>query len=192
MIFPKYTFLLGTLILALFYLSPEPQLWYLDLERVLQGEYWRLLTGHFMHVDGEHLLWNILALIILGFVIEQNNRFSLILSLGVSIVCLDIFLLSSWSHLDIYCGFSGVLNSLLVTALYGQMQKQKSLIFIFIGGICFIKIVSEILMNQALFSNISWPSYPYAHLIGFFSGAIIETTKHFLFSLSKQGALNGI
>jgi len=167
---PKLSIILSLISLALFYLSNEHQLWYFDVDKIFKGEYWRLITGHFIHADSVHLQWNMTALIILGGIVEQQNSHLFIRSLLFAIVVIDFVLLSPWSQLDIYCGLSGALNSLLVIALWLEWTKNHSFLILSLGLVCFFKIILEIQFDQSLLTQITWPAYPKAHLLGFLAG----------------------
>ncbi|MEJ2591946.1 MAG: hypothetical protein P8178_11180, partial [Candidatus Thiodiazotropha sp.] len=86
---PWRSLLLTTLALVLYlWAGAAPQAWVYDRFAIAQGEWWRLFTGHWVHSDGEHALWDIGALLVLGLLFEVHLRrqlFSVLLlaTLGV-------------------------------------------------------------------------------------------------------------
>lgn len=145
---------------------------YFNYELILQGEYWRLISGHWVHADTNHLLWNIAGLVILGAIIERRSRSLLLSSLLLGSLCVDLLLLSPFSSIQVYIGLSGVLNTLMAAVLPIYWRETRSPIVIVTGLLCLAKIVLEMQSGQSLFSDISWPPYALAHLAGF-SGAVV-------------------
>ncbi|WP_086933032.1 rhombosortase [Agarilytica rhodophyticola] len=89
-----------------------------ERELILQGEVWRLLTCHFVHVNTTHAIMNFSALVLimlaLGYKLSCKEWLSsavflsVFISLGLLIFSPDI----AW-----YVGFSGVSHGLLVFML---------------------------------------------------------------------------
>jgi rhomboid family GlyGly-CTERM serine protease len=144
--FPILT--LGFLLITagLHWFLQDKSLFYFSARDIVAGEIWRVVTGHFMHADMEHLLWNCLGLAVLGTLIEIRSRRLLWAALVAGMVCVSILLLSPFSQLEYYCGLSGVLNALLLVALW---QEWRSLL-----------------------THISWPPYAWSHVAGLFGGSI--------------------
>lgn len=146
---------------------------YYDHQAVMSGTYYSLLTGHFMHSDFNHWLWNCLAMLTLGTVIELTSKRLLAGCLLAGIAGVDILLLSAFSPLDYYCGLSGVLNSLLVVALWQIWQQTRSQWVIASVLLCIGKIFIETNSQQSLITHISWPPYPAAHGAGATAGLLV-------------------
>ena len=64
--FPILTISLLMTLIGLHWLVPDKTLLYFSAADIARGETWRVITGHFMHADSEHLLWNCLGLAVLG------------------------------------------------------------------------------------------------------------------------------
>lgn len=170
---PIYTLLIVISCITIQYFPEIHSGLYFDKAAILQGEWWRLVTGHFMHADNEHLLWNTLGLLILGALIEKYSVKALFLSLFSGVLCIDILLMSSFCELEIYCGLSGTLNSLLVLALWYEWKQIRSFLAPLIAGLSLLKIWGEISIGNSVFTHISWPPYPWAHLAGFIGGSFL-------------------
>ena len=179
--FKKYriSIILSILISIIFFtIGAVPEKLYFNKEAISNGEIWRFLTAHIVHSDLDHLTWNLCALIILSLLIERDNRQLRITSLLAGIISIDCYLWFNPIGIVNYAGFSGILNTLLVIALFPQLQKKSEQLFfrllpiiIYIASL--LKIVVEISFQQAIFSTISWQAVPQVHLIGFMSGTII-------------------
>ncbi len=183
----KITVFLFTLISILFFsLGAVPESLYFNQTAISNGEYWRLITAHLVHSDLEHLIWNLCALVIISSLIEQKNRVLLLLSIVISIITIDYYLWFNSIEIINYAGFSGVLNTLLVITLFQQWQNHKACRIININiiihqlpviiySISAIKIIVELLSQQAIFSHTTWLAVPQVHLVGFIAGTIVAT-----------------
>lgn len=131
---------------------------------------WQWLSSHGVHISKQHLMWNMAALLILGSLIEQTSRRLMLAALGLGILGVNIYL-AIFYNLDAYAGLSGVLNSLLVIALYCLYQRpdyRAAAVITLLLSIA--KIIVEMVMQGSLFSKLPWPPVPQAHLAGMLGG----------------------
>lgn len=80
------------------------------IERIYQGQLWRLVTPSFMHYDFLHLLFNMSWLILLGPVLEKTMRSFPFLGFSLSAaICSNVaqYCMSGFNFL----GFSGIISS---------------------------------------------------------------------------------
>jgi rhomboid family GlyGly-CTERM serine protease len=89
-----------------------------DRELIAQGQWWRLLVGHFDHLGWSHLALNAAFLAVLLFSFAMVDSFVKV----VTLVCfyslgISLFILLFSVELDRYVGLSGCLYSLLVLGL---------------------------------------------------------------------------
>lgn len=184
---PYITLSISALMLALFTFyggAPELFIWYTNdgFQQPLQ-----LLTAHFVHSDIEHLAWNVGAFILLGTIIEQHSKRCLLLALGVGLVSVNAYLLTFY-NLNAYIGLSGVLNTVLIVALFHLCQKpnyRAAAIWTLI--LSMIKIVYELYSGASVFSSISWSAVPEAHLAGWLGGVVFVSLKTVnYFSINKH------
>ena len=136
------------------------------MEHLEPSQWWRLLSAHWTHVDGEHLAWNLAALVLLAALIERVSRTLLLWTLALGVLSVDLLLLSPLCSLDRYCGLSGVLNGLLAVTLGLIWQRGRSPWLIVAGLLCAAKIALELALGEALFTGVAWPPYAAAHLAG--------------------------
>ncbi len=157
--------------------GPAPEAWVYDRHAVLAGEWWRLLTGHLVHSDFEHLAWNSAGLLILGILFEPALKKDVLWILGIGVVSVGLFLVIDL-QLARYCGLSGVLNTLLSAGLIARMHQRREPMIaatILLGDL--VKIVCEMSTGDALFTDTSWSSVPGAHLFGLAGGLIYAATR---------------
>lgn len=158
---------------GLYWLVPEQSLLYFSATDIVRGETWRVVSGHFMHADTGHLLWNCLGLAVLGTLIEQRSRGILLAALVAGVIAVSTLLLSPFSQLDFYCGLSGVLNTLLLVALWLEWKATRSRLMIVVACACIAKVIVEISLGVSVVTKISWPPYAWAHLAGLAGGLFV-------------------
>jgi len=143
-----------------------------DRSAIANGEFWRVFTGHIVHYNFDHLFWDVLAFIILGAVVELNDRRQLGPSFLISSLGVSFWLYYYEPMIVTYCGLSGALNGLLVTASMIQWNKTESWMYLFVMLSTIGKICYEFSTNQTVFVTMSAQPVPVSHLVGFISGLI--------------------
>ena len=171
---PWRTLFLGAgAIAAYLILGAAPEAWVFDRAAITQGEWWRLITGHWVHSDLEHAVWDIAALLLLGTLFEARLQWQLPLALLVATVGVDAWLWWGDPALQYYCGLSGILNSLLIVGLLQLWHDLRHPLILFTGVGAVVKIIVEINAGQALLTQTAWPSVPTVHAVGFLCGLVL-------------------
>lgn len=170
---PILTISLLTILIGLHWLVADKTALYFNAAGIFQGEIWRLVSGHFMHADLQHLLWNCLGLAVLGTLLEYRSRAVLLATLGAGIVFVSALLLTPYAQLEYYCGLSGVLNSLLLVALWIEWRLTRSWPIILIACASIVKVLVEVSQGISIVTHISWPPYAWSHLAGLIGGLIV-------------------
>ncbi|MCB1873391.1 MAG: rhombosortase [Chromatiaceae bacterium] len=171
---PWRSLLLTTLVLAgNLLLGAAPEAWVFDRVAIGDGELWRLVTGHWVHSDFAHALWDIAALGLLSALFEKRLRGKLLLVLGVGTLGVDSWLWWGSETLRFYCGLSGILNTLLAVGLI-QLWRDTHHPLVWLTGLgAAAKICVEMFAGQALLTQTAWPSVPEAHAVGFLCGVAL-------------------
>lgn len=143
-----------------------------DRTAIVDGEWWRLISGHWIHSDSGHLAWNVGALALLGSIVESAGRRLLPLGLLAGTVAVDVLLWCGAPEMLRYCGLSGLLNTMLVIALWIAWRRSSHWIPWAVGIGSLLKIVAETGSGQALLTQTAWTSFPMAHLAGWLAGCI--------------------
>lgn len=96
------------------FIFPEVSYFFVyDRAAVLNGEIWRILTGHLVHFDLPHLLYNLIAFCTIGWMIAPKHyRNSFILCL-VAAPLISISLVILEPEMAYYGGLSGLAYGLL-------------------------------------------------------------------------------
>ncbi len=165
----RHTLLLFALPAALVASAPAAFLY--DRAAILQGEWWRLWTGHWVHFSFSHLAWNLVVLLGAGTWLEHRQpgaarRYALaaapLISLG---------LLAGASEMHTYGGLSGLATGLVALLALVQIRTQPAergwwlAVLALTAG----KIAADAVCSAPLFSRFETGSIQIstlAHLLG--------------------------
>ncbi len=95
---PILTISLLAILIALHWLVADKTALYFSAAGIFQGEIWRIVSGHFMHADLQHLLWNCLGLAVLGTLLEYRSKTVLFATLSNGIVFVSCPATDTVSH----------------------------------------------------------------------------------------------
>jgi rhomboid family GlyGly-CTERM serine protease len=141
---------------------------------VTGGQYWRLLTGHFVHHDLTHLGWNLAGLALVAWLFARE--FSLrgwAVILGASTVAVDLGFLLFEPQLAWYVGFSGVLHGLMAAGLCAWLRRAPDAITALVAVLFACKLGWEHFVGPLPFtaSTLELPVIHAAHTYGAIGGA---------------------
>jgi rhomboid family GlyGly-CTERM serine protease len=151
-------------------LGPAPEGWIYDRGAIAHAEWWRLLTGHWVHSDPGHARWNITALMVAGIAFEARLGWRLLLALLLATAGVNAWLWWGEPGLQHYCGLSGILNGLLAAGLLQLWRDLRHPVVLLTACGVALKIVVEASLGQALMTQTAWPSVPATHAVGFLCG----------------------
>jgi len=123
--------------LLLQFFDPDSTLW-LRYERspIINNEWWRLLSGNFVHLGWTHLWMNLAGLaliwILLGRLLSTAQWLLVII---VSSLAVGIGLLAFNPQLDWYVGLSGMLHGLFVAGLVNNIRRGLRLEWLLLIGL---------------------------------------------------------
>lgn len=140
---------------------------------IAEGQWWRLLTGHFVHFTGYHAAMNAVGLLFVSAVLLYRQ--SLLLMAGLN-VFLPLFISFGlwWFHSDIdqYRGYSGVIYGLIAAGLILEWKANRG-----IHSLALVLLAAKIAYEQLpgydvdyLMAEIGVPVAIEAHLWGFIGG----------------------
>lgn len=175
---PWATFALAAASLVFFVLfGGKPEAFIYDRELIENGEVWRLATGHFVHLDQQHLLMNAGALIALGFLYETSAHGGArrllfgCLAFSGSLISSALFL--GDPHTQFYCGLSAILNALYVVTMTAMWRETRSRIWLAGLGLLAAKTGYEALSGPVFSSTLEWPPHIGAHVTGIAAGILL-------------------
>lgn len=142
---------------------------------ITEGQWWRLLSGHFVHFTLYHAMMNAVGWVLVSAVLLYRQSLRLIVSVNLF---LPVFISMGlwWFYQDIgqYRGYSGVLYGLIAAGLLFEWKSNKGLhtiALILASG----KIAYEQWPNydiHYLVAEIGVPVAIEAHLLGFVGGLL--------------------
>jgi rhomboid family GlyGly-CTERM serine protease len=80
------------------------------------GEIWRFATGHLVHWNAEHLVWDLAVFVLLGVICEARDRKAYVATLVVSAAAISAGVLWLRPDMRFYRGLSGIDSALFVLA----------------------------------------------------------------------------
>jgi rhomboid family GlyGly-CTERM serine protease len=147
-----------------------------DRSRILGGQLWRLVTGHWVHFSGSHLFWNLTVLLPAGVWLERRNPCALRWTLLLSPLAISLALLVFDPSMALYAGISGVASGVLVALAVNGLRTQPAarLWWLAVLGLFALKIAIEASGGHPInpeLANQGIHSVPLAHLVGAAVGA---------------------
>ena len=123
--------LLGVICATLHLLAAGDVRWHdaLDYRRVgiADGQWWRLVTGHLMHVNATHAALDVAGLLLVAWIFAREvdgKRQALALLIGAALV--DVGLWFFHPEVERYVGLSGALHALFAAGAMGWLLSGSS------------------------------------------------------------------
>ncbi len=172
---------------VLFFLPSASRLAEFDRRLVCAGEIWRIATCHITHWSLDHLLWDALALGVLGVMCERRDRARWLACLIASGVAIPLAVLVLQPEMVTYRGLSGLDTSLFTLLAVGMLrEKWRDREWKWLTVVCMLiagfagKIVFELATGGSVFVDSTAANFtpaPLAHLIGLVVGGLVGITE---------------
>ncbi|MEJ2465098.1 MAG: rhombosortase [Candidatus Thiodiazotropha sp.] len=154
---PLFCPLVVSLLCILLYLLPESWQSAMQYQRsaIRNGEIWRLITAHFTHLNGAHLLMNLIGLwlIWLLFFMQASTRSLCLFRLPIILLGTTLALFLFSPDLVWYRGLSGGLHGMLALALLLQWRQHPYsntlLLILFTGKIVWEQVAGPVPGSEA-------------------------------------------
>jgi len=169
----------GTMLLLVIWVSSQylggPALWDYSRSAITDGQVWRVLSGHFVHLNTTHLLMNSLGLLgivaVWGTALNGARPLWLSMSIGLGI---SVSLWLGEPQLQHYAGASGVLHGLFAAGII--LARDLDLRFrLFAGAALIAKLIAETQFNTGSAELIGAPVIHAAHQWGALWGAVLAS-----------------
>jgi rhomboid family GlyGly-CTERM serine protease len=145
--------------------------WRYDRGALAAGQWWRLVTGHVIHLGYEHALLDVAGLVLIWALFARDySARAWLLIIGLSVVGVDagLWLLSSTT--EWYVGSSGVLHGALAAGTCAHLRRREP-----DGGVLALFLVAKLVYEQTLGAlplTAGGAVIVDAHLYGAASGAL--------------------
>lgn len=145
-----------------------------DRALIGEGEWWRLVTGHLVHLGWRHLWPNVVALLIIGSLFERVlTPLEWLAAAGLAALGIDLGLYVLNADVQWYVGLSGVLHGLVACGALLLLRSGSR-----VGGALVIGLAVKLAFEQwfgpvpLTQANAGGPVIVAAHLYGSAAGAI--------------------
>jgi rhomboid family GlyGly-CTERM serine protease len=105
---------------------------------IADGEYWRLVTGHFVHLGRTHLVLNLAGLVLVWLLVGRYYEgVQWLLVVGVVLVVMSAAFWFIDTNLLWYVGLSGLLHGLLVAGAvrgFRELPSESAIIAVIVAG----------------------------------------------------------
>ena len=146
-----------------------------DRAAIMNGEYWRLVSGHLVHLSLSHLILNAAGLLLIWFLISAyfDPRLWLVITVFV-IIGIDLGFWYLEPGLQWYVGLSGLLHGLLAAGVVGGLRSGRVDVWI-LGAVLIGKLAYEQMLGPLPGSEESSGGTVIvaAHAYGALAGAIM-------------------
>jgi rhomboid family GlyGly-CTERM serine protease len=153
-----------------------------DRRAIAAGELWRVLTGHWVHFSPTHLIYDALALAVVGSVLEWRRDPLYPVLLLVAPAAIGVALFALEPNLGRYGGLSGVVFAAAVyLALRGLSRGSR---WGAVGGAFLLgllaKVALEIATGATVLAEDTPVPVPLAHIAGACAGAGLAWSRKLL------------
>jgi rhomboid family GlyGly-CTERM serine protease len=147
-----------------------------ERQAVESGEYWRLVSGHLVHLGFGHLWPNLAATAIIGVLFEGVFRNADWVRVGaVSAAAIDLGLYALEPQVLWYVGLSGVLHGYVAAGALALLVRRDKLGVVLAIGVA-AKLMFEQVVGPVPFTaeSVGGPVVVAAHLYGVIGGLLAE------------------
>jgi rhomboid family GlyGly-CTERM serine protease len=97
-----------------------------DRDLIGSGQYWRLLTGHYVHLGASHFVLNATGLLLVWYLVgNQLSTMRWLIAGGASIVFIDLGFWVFEPNLTWYVGLSGLLHGILAAGIVASWNRDR-------------------------------------------------------------------
>ena len=149
-----------------------------DRAAILDGEVWRLITGHWVHFSASHLFYDVAVLAISGWFIEAR-RYRYFLPLCVlSASVIGLALLAILPEIAVYGGLSGIAMASTVYLALRALDEPPPWRGAAVAALvaCTGKVVLEVLIGDAVptvVDGVQFVPVPLSHIVGAMSAVAV-------------------
>ena len=148
-----------------------------DREAIARGEFWRLVTGHVLHISHGHFWLNVAAFFPLAWFSERvlgHTRKFMVGTFLFSAMLINAWVWWALPDIQFYAGLSAYLNTLYALVMLGAWERTRGPIFLLFLAGDGAKIAYEYFSDASLSGmTLDWHSLPSTHAVGLAAGIMI-------------------
>jgi rhomboid family GlyGly-CTERM serine protease len=127
-----------------------------DRRRLASGQFWRLVTGHWVHFSASHLMWNLVALGVVPALAWRNSpHLGRVIAVSAGVIGLVVF----WFEPELrwFGGLSGIATALLAAAMAARAKEEPRFRPLALMGLLLLtaKLLWEGLTSGSVFASFS-------------------------------------
>jgi rhomboid family GlyGly-CTERM serine protease len=148
----------------------RPELWSMDIAKVMQGQWWRLASGHLVHLSWQHFGYDLpalgLALYLCSRLEDEFHTIAVSMLFSAASTSAALLVLHP---VDIYGGLSGITAGLLSFAALRLIAHDAR----FSGGVLLVAMLFKICLEWRGISASGVTAVWQAHCAGAAAGAFV-------------------
>lgn len=171
--------LIGPLCVLLWFGGELNPLFQYERDRVLAGEWWRLVTGHLVHLDAAHLAVNAAVILAwltlfderdLGWIVSAVFCYALLAGLGILLFSAEL----TWM-----LGASAITYALVSGSAFRALLRGPRLLGLAVLGALGLKALAEGVwgLESWLSHFVDYPIASQAHVYGIAAGILVEAGR---------------
>ena len=160
-----------------------------DRAAIGDGEVWRLVSGHFVHLGTPHLLLNAAGLVLVWYLFGRDMRVTgwlTVLVLGIAAISGGLWVLDP--RLGWYVGLSGVLHGMLAAGIAASVSTSRTdallLAILLAAKLAYEQIAGPLPGSE---NSAGGPVVVDAHLYGALAGGLTGAIIRWLDTKEEQG-----
>jgi rhomboid family GlyGly-CTERM serine protease len=150
----------------------------LTRQSIFDGRWWTICTGPLLHVSFHHLIFDVLGLLIVGWIFEPMLRRGMMWIVLAINVAVAIAAFAIYPDLDSYCGLSALDQGLLAAGAVALAMSRNTRPALIIAGVLALKWFGELAFDQSSLGLVSSDAsrygepVPWCHAVGGMAGAL--------------------
>lgn len=149
---PVWTLLLCGAGLVVFFAPALQTALIYDRTAISHGEVWRLVTGHLVHYSPSHVVYDVLALLVAGSIIEVRRYPHFAIFCAAAALLIGALLFLALPEMQHYAGLSGLATGALVYLCLHALDEASPWrrVCLAILAVLAVKLALEIVFGQSL------------------------------------------
>jgi rhomboid family GlyGly-CTERM serine protease len=176
-VFPVMTLLLVGSAVAVFAIPGAAALLIFDRDAIARGEWWRIVTGNWVHFSALHLFYDGLAVLIAGTLLEREDRRSVAFVTVSATIAVGATVLLALPVLARYAGLSGIAYALVALVALRGVRAERTWRLLCIAALVLMaaKLAFELAVGRFVFvpTGAEVVPVPLSHAAGIVAALVV-------------------